>query len=309
MKTMKRKSLKVLAAMLVFCFALSACGGADSAAASDPAPVSSSAATAKPGKLPAKTDKTDKTGVTEKPGAAQPPAESAAPEAGGEDVFVLAEKLVGYWSQSIYEPDADWCEWTITLWLSSPYDASASFEVRDPASLERLARYDGTWMCRDAEHLELDLTCTENASGLDFYSKPIQGTYFYSFTDSGTDSGEKLLTLTVEDEAASPLCTDHAYEPITLVYNTNPADDSSMEEKLCYAAQNYYSTVYGYLPGYADPEGYEDGCLVVHLYDDMGDHIATSARYIINPDTLYGYDDMTGEEIDFAGYLEVPAVG
>lgn len=41
----------------------------------------------------------------------------------------------------------------------------------------------------------------------------------------------------------------------------------------------------------------EDGQLVIHLYEDMSDHIATYDWYTINPDTLLG-ENLLGDEID-----------
>lgn len=122
-------------------------------------------------------------------------------------------ELVGYWTQTVYEAEEDWREIRITLYLADPLSGAAYFEITDPKTMEYIARYEGTWICKDAEYLELDLTCTENYSGLDFYDKPIKGTYFYVKSDYEATS----LTLTVEDEKTTPLYTGHAYEPITLL--------------------------------------------------------------------------------------------
>ena len=41
----------------------------------------------------------------------------------------------------------------------------------------------------------------------------------------------------------------------------------------------------------------EDGLPVIHLYEDLEDHVATYDWYTVNPDTLMG-ENMMGEQID-----------
>ena len=67
-------------------------------------------------------------------------------------------------------------------------------------------------------------------------------------------------------------------------------------------ALNYYETRYNYRPGSVSLAGQSEAGVTLQLYDDMGTHTATCAWYTIDPVTLQGTDDITGEVIDFSDY-------
>ena len=75
-------------------------------------------------------------------------------------------------------------------------------------------------------------------------------------------------------------------------------------DEIVRAADAYYRAVNGEdYPGdtlieEVGPEG-----VLVHLVEDMGDHTATAGWYLVDPFSLTGSDEITGETIEFASYL------
>lgn len=66
--------------------------------------------------------------------------------------------------------------------------------------------------------------------------------------------------------------------------------------ELCEMALDYYEEKSGYRPGDAAAMVQPDGKIAVQLYDDMGDHTATSAWYTVDRFTAQG-QDMMGNDI------------
>ena len=71
-------------------------------------------------------------------------------------------------------------------------------------------------------------------------------------------------------------------------------------EELGVLAQQFYFAITGYYLPEADAADNGDGTYTIHLYEDMGDHTATSAWYTVD-DMGYGTDDITGDLIYLAG--------
>ena len=81
----------------------------------------------------------------------------------------------------------------------------------------------------------------------------------------------------------------------------NQGGASAEEDLVCAVALAYYQMQSGgYAPGFVEVDGRDADGITVHLYDDMGTHTATCAWYVIDPETLLGYDSITLEEIDFS---------
>ena len=70
--------------------------------------------------------------------------------------------------------------------------------------------------------------------------------------------------------------------------------------RCCYMEKNG-----GYEPANIEAEEFGPEGVRVHLYDVVDDHTATCAWYLIDPDTLLGSDEITGEEIDFLPYAQM----
>lgn len=72
------------------------------------------------------------------------------------------------------------------------------------------------------------------------------------------------------------------------------------DEDLCRMALDYYERRSGYRPGISEVDSVNGDLVTIHLYDDMGDHTATSAWYEINRNTGKGSDAVTGDPVDLA---------
>ena len=86
--------------------------------------------------------------------------------------------------------------------------------------------------------------------------------------------------------------------------SSEPGSDASgksgsyTDKELCDMALDYYEKENGYRPGVAEVEDREVDIVLIHLYDDMGDHTATSAWYEIDSRTGKGKDTIFGDKID-----------
>ncbi|MBQ7563199.1 MAG: YARHG domain-containing protein [Lachnospiraceae bacterium] len=68
--------------------------------------------------------------------------------------------------------------------------------------------------------------------------------------------------------------------------------------ELCKMAQDYYQKHNNYRPPIAEVDSTEGDEVTIHLYENVGNHTATSAWYVINRKTGKGYDDIFGDAID-----------
>ncbi len=68
--------------------------------------------------------------------------------------------------------------------------------------------------------------------------------------------------------------------------------------QLCKMAQDYYERHHNFRPPIAEVDSTDGDNVTIHLYEDMGDHTATSAWYVIDRKTGKGYDDLFGDSID-----------
>ena len=71
-------------------------------------------------------------------------------------------------------------------------------------------------------------------------------------------------------------------------------------EELGVLAQQFYFAITGYYLPEADAADNGDGTYTIHLYEDMGDHTATSAWYTVD-EMGNGTDDITGDLVCLAG--------
>ncbi len=70
------------------------------------------------------------------------------------------------------------------------------------------------------------------------------------------------------------------------------------DTELCKMAIDYYDRHYGFRPPIAEITETNGDDVTIHLYEDMGDHTATSAWYVISRKTGKGHDDVFGNKID-----------
>ena len=68
--------------------------------------------------------------------------------------------------------------------------------------------------------------------------------------------------------------------------------------ELCKMAQDYYERHYNFRPPIAEVDSTEGDNVTIHLYEQVGNHTATSAWYVINRKTGKGHDDIFGDAID-----------
>ncbi len=82
----------------------------------------------------------------------------------------------------------------------------------------------------------------------------------------------------------------------------NEAQDGFSDELLRKMAADYYEHRHSSRPRYADLEVDDAaaGTVTIRLYDDMGDHIATSALYTVSRKTGKGVDEIDGKTIDLS---------
>ena len=81
---------------------------------------------------------------------------------------------------------------------------------------------------------------------------------------------------------------------------SEPEDPSGEDGALLRAALDFYEARTGYRPGAARVDSRSEEGVSIQLYDDMGTHTATCAWYLVDPDTLTGTDEITGEAIDLS---------
>ena len=70
------------------------------------------------------------------------------------------------------------------------------------------------------------------------------------------------------------------------------------DEELCKMALDHYEKESGYRPGKSEVDSVNGDLVTIHLYDDMEDHVATSAWYELNRNTVKGTDPVTGDPVD-----------
>lgn len=107
-------------------------------------------------------------------------------------------------------------------------------------------------------------------------------------------ASEDEVTLTWENGTAE-----------TLVYVSPLSSDEFVfycDEQIAQIALSYYQANYDYTPGSVGIQSNDDGTVTIQLYDNMGDHNATSGWYTIDRVTLTGTDDMSGESVDMSAY-------
>ena len=130
--------------------------------------------------------------------------------------------------------------------------------------------------------------------------------FLLAWNDSGVlDTGILYVDLNSSEAPRAQLRLNGGQSGEFTEYLPMEALSGMSEEELSELARLYYEEKYGVnLIVLADGRT-EDG-VVLHLYEDMGTHTATYAWYVIDPVTLTGYDEMTGEPVDLN---EVTSVG
>ena len=127
---------------------------------------------------------------------------------------------------------------------------------------------------------------------VDLFSSTCTGMFPLESYIINRDTGETYAAY-----ADAPVVFNVFDGPDVLDQNPEPQELPS-EDYLIDLALNYCEGSTGYRPASAMTEDNGDGTITVRLFDDMGDHIATSAIYTIDPLLLTGFDDLTGEPIN-----------
>lgn len=165
---------------------------------------------------------------------------------------------------------------------------------------ELLSLSDGHWTVTGRDRLQIQLTSymLDGCEIEETRRKTFGGEYR---TDRKNDS---TMILTCEDKSA-PLVPGHEKNPAEFHIEEADLDkkDSDTEKIICDAVLKWYEDINKEpYPGIAEVDSIGPEGWIIHLYENMGDHIATSGWYTINPDTMIGTDDIIGEEIDFSPY-------
>lgn len=185
-------------------------------------------------------------------------------------------------------------EWVYRIILDR--DGSAQLVVQDGVG-NLIDLSGGSWSLQDDGRLTLDLVSTringeELAEGKTI---PLGGAYSAVLKNDGSS-----LTLGVT-ENASELAPAQKDGPVVF-YDERYTPEKL--EMLCRAVLNYYTGQNGEpYPGRAMVHEIGPDGVLIHLGEDMGDHIATAGWYLINPDTLQGSDEILGGAIDFSSYM------
>ena len=213
------------------------------------------------------------------------PEPSATPQVSEEpEVYVPSDEVrqhyINTWIDPEYDEQSD-IEILIRLILGE--DGGAQMPVQNGIG-EMLGLYAGTWSLIGDQvmHLELIPQGMEDAEG-------ITGDFTVSFMDQNT------FTLT---------CAEQDLEFIFFEESSflDPSGEYS-EQLVIQTVRNYIEETTGEAyPGVVEVDSWENGMIVVHVYEDMEDHTATYGWYSVDPVSLIGNDEVTGEQIDFSGY-------
>ena len=176
-------------------------------------------------------------------------------------------------------------------------DGLAEMVIQDDIG-QLLNLYGGNWKIIDENIIRLDLQSdSSNETIGENNQNALAGDYKINF-----EKNYGLNVIRLND--ASPLVKEHAFQPI--IFREEKMYKNAMGfayNDLGEAAINYYSEIYGELGDYEiDYEENENGVLL-HIYEDLEDHVATIAWYLIDDETGLGFDEITGEEIDLTPYL------
>ena len=215
-------------------------------------------------------------------------------EKGADSEKEWPDELSKTWSRS---DDAESEEVVTRLILSE--DGTAQLPIQNGIG-ELLGLCFGSWY---VENGILTLTLTPDSAMGTFFNpewKTIGGDYSYSVDENG------ILYLTDLD---NPCPIVPYMSGMMLPFESDEAayEREKQETEILDTVTRYYNAQNeSDYSGYAEISGRnEDGTLLIHLYEDMGDHIATAAWYTIDPVTYQGYDDVEGGSIDFSPYREI----
>lgn len=135
---------------------------------------------------------------------------------------------------------------------------------------------------------------------------PSKGPYFSSPTCNWDVTNAKQVDQTFFDSYVSKAESNYAnirYTPLSTVkiLKTDlrePEKKNYSDSELCRMALDHYEKESGYRPGICEVDSTNGDLVTLHLYDDMGDHTATSAWYEIDRKTGRGTDTITGDAVD-----------
>ena len=80
--------------------------------------------------------------------------------------------------------------------------------------------------------------------------------------------------------------------------NNNYSNSGYSDAQLCEMALDYYERHNGYRPGISEVQSSDANSVTIHLYDDMGTHVATAAWYELDRNSATGIDSVTFEDVD-----------
>lgn len=133
------------------------------------------------------------------------------------------------------------------------------------------------------------------------------GPYYYTKNCSWDVTGAKPVDQTYFDGFVSKSEGNYAdirYAPLSSVkilktdLKEPEKKESYSDADLCKMALDHYERETGYRPGISEVDSTNGDLVTIHLYDDMGDHTATSAWYEIDRKTGKGTDTINGDPVD-----------
>ncbi len=140
----------------------------------------------------------------------------------------------------------------------------------------------------------------------DDFSDSGKGPYYYAKYDTWDTSAAEPVTKDFYEKYEKKAASSYVnikYTPFSgSEVKTQTAADTSgggySDAELCQMALDHYEKHYNYRPGICMVDSEINGIVLLHLYDDMGDHIATSAWYAIDRTPGKGTDTIMGDTVD-----------
>ena len=163
---------------------------------------------------------------------------------------------------------------------------------------------DKVWLAHSDEGTDRYLTFYDDTNGSYRDQETGDGASFtYSLSGSTAvfhiDGADHTVEVTWADNGTGYLLWDGTQGETIRQIRGSAAEplDFFSNEQLREMALNYYQSHNGYRPAAAETLINYDGKIAIHLFDDMGDHIATSDRYTVDRYTAVG-TNFLGETID-----------
>ena len=174
----------------------------------------------------------------------------------------------------------------------------------------------GTWVLYEVQdsdliHIGYCFTNDDGVSGNNLMFEDGEGYYFEY--EIGTN--EIFVTVDGQNVTVPVVGGDLSYVRldipdcgrVEMVYFSEGTQEDIPEfysnEELGLMAQQYYTVLNDYTPQCVGTQTNLDGTVTIQLYDSFEDHNSTSAWYTVDRWSTVGWDDITGEEINFLDTL------